>query len=248
MRHRGFTLMLVAVVFALLPSRSHASFHQVYVVEVFPGTAARPNAQYIMLQMYFPGQNLVAARSLTVFGAHDEVLANLTFTTNVANGADQATILIGTTEANTLFGIPRDLVMNAVIPLNGGKICWAGVDACRGAITPAAVPRHQRAARRSMHRPASSWARRCGAISGSTAIRPRLAWRTIPTTAPPTLSLPRRCRRTTRARRYASATAPTRAGSRSIPFSPCSTSRSAMPVCPGVRTALGVTTTSPPSR
>jgi hypothetical protein len=39
---------------------AQAAFHLMLVAEVFPGYASNPNAQYVELQMYFPGQNFVA--------------------------------------------------------------------------------------------------------------------------------------------------------------------------------------------
>ena len=44
-----------------------ATFHLMKVVEVFPGTAAAPNAQYVVIQMYATGQNFVAGHAITVF-------------------------------------------------------------------------------------------------------------------------------------------------------------------------------------
>ena len=61
---------LVALVFVLMPGRVSATFHLVKVVEVFAGATAEPMAQYVMLQMYFPGQTLVSGHKLGVFDAN----------------------------------------------------------------------------------------------------------------------------------------------------------------------------------
>jgi cysteine-rich repeat protein len=94
------------------------------VTEVFPGTAGSPSAQYIVLQMYAAGQNLVNGQTVRVFDAAGTVIGTFTFSANVTNGGSQTRILIATTEAVTLFGIPRDLAMTALIPLAGGKVCF----------------------------------------------------------------------------------------------------------------------------
>ena len=51
--------LALAVFAAGLATPASATFHLMKVVEVFRGTAASPNAQYVVLQMYSPGQNLV---------------------------------------------------------------------------------------------------------------------------------------------------------------------------------------------
>jgi len=105
---------------------AQAAFHLMLVVEVFPGYASNPNAQYVELQMYFPGQNFVAGHSVQVFDAAGGLLGTFTFPGSVPNGADQASILIATAEAQTLFGVTADLVMTPLIDPSGGKVCFDG--------------------------------------------------------------------------------------------------------------------------
>lgn len=104
------------------------SFHLVMVKEVYPGSDSAPNAQYVVLQMYALGQNLVAGKQVRVFNAANALVGTFTFATDVANGADQATLLIATPEAETFFGgagtLPADLAMSAAIPRLGGKVCF----------------------------------------------------------------------------------------------------------------------------
>jgi hypothetical protein len=94
------------------------------IVEVFPGTVAAPNAQYIVLQMYAAGQTLVSGHAVRVFNAAGTEVGTFNFSANVSNGTSQAKILIATTEAATLFGVAPNLTMTAVIPLAGGKVCF----------------------------------------------------------------------------------------------------------------------------
>jgi hypothetical protein len=96
------------------------------VVEVFPGYAASPNAQYVELQMYYPGQNFVHGHSVQVFDAAGTVVGTFTFPGDLANGANQAHILIATAEAQTLFGVTPDLIMTPSISASGGKACFDG--------------------------------------------------------------------------------------------------------------------------
>lgn len=107
-----------------------ATFHLMKVVEVFPGTAASPSAQYVVIQMYASGQNLVGGHALTVFNGAGALIGTFTFAGDVPNGANQAKILIATPQAQSFFGVNPDLVMSASVLSAGGKVCWAGTIDC----------------------------------------------------------------------------------------------------------------------
>jgi uncharacterized protein (TIGR03382 family) len=104
------------------------AFHLMKIVEVFPGTVGAPNAQYVRLQMFAVGQNLVTNHKVIVFNAAGTAVGTFTFTSNVPNGASQSSILIATTEAAALFKLSADLTMTAVIPRAGGKVCFDTID------------------------------------------------------------------------------------------------------------------------
>ena len=57
-------LALAAVALALSPVSARATFHLIKIREVYPGSSASPEAEYVELQMYASGQNLVAGHSL----------------------------------------------------------------------------------------------------------------------------------------------------------------------------------------
>ena len=126
LRRSGLFFLLAAI---LCPTHLSAAFHLMSIKEVFPGTAAAPNARYVMLQMYADGQNFVAGHPVIFYDASGAPTNTFTFTNNVANGSNQATILIATAEAQALFGITPDLMMTAaaMIPA-GGKVCFDTVD------------------------------------------------------------------------------------------------------------------------
>jgi cysteine-rich repeat protein len=108
---------------------SFADFHLMKVVEVFGGATASPNAQYVVLQMYFPGQTNLFGHGITVFDASGTLVdgGTFTFAGPVSNGLDQAKILIATSEAATFFGVTPNLVMMPVLPLAGGKVCFDAI-------------------------------------------------------------------------------------------------------------------------
>lgn len=108
----------------------HAIFHLMKIVEVFPGTAAAPSAQYVVIQMYAGGQNIVGGHEIAVFNAAGTPVATFTFPGNVSNGANQAKILIATPQAVSFFGLSADLTMSAAVMSAGGKVCFAGTIDC----------------------------------------------------------------------------------------------------------------------
>ena len=103
---------------------AHAALHLISITEVFPGAPAAPSAQYIELQMYAGGQTVVGGAFVVVYDASNAELGRFTFTANVPNGANQAQILIATTQAQTLFGVTANLTMTAILPRTGGKVCF----------------------------------------------------------------------------------------------------------------------------
>lgn len=119
---------MLAALPLLLLSATPDSFHFMSVKEVYPGSDAAPSAQYVVLQMWAPGQNLVGGKQIRVFNSANGLAGSFTFAADVADGADQASILIATAEAQTFFGVTADLVMTAVIPRLGGKVCFHDPD------------------------------------------------------------------------------------------------------------------------
>lgn len=124
MRMKHQAIVIAAVLTAAL-APAFATFHFMKIVEIFPGTAIAPNAQYVVLQMYASRQNLVAGHNVTVFDASDVPIATFTFPSDVGNGNNQAKILIATPQAQSFFGITADLTMTSAVLAAGGKACFA---------------------------------------------------------------------------------------------------------------------------
>jgi len=118
----------ILLFFAAAPP-SLADFHFMKIVEVFGGAAASPNAQYVELKMFAGGQTNLGGHWVRVFDAAGALVGGgtFTFTGPVGNGANQATILIGTSEAASFFGVTPDLLMTPVLPLAGGKVCFDAI-------------------------------------------------------------------------------------------------------------------------
>jgi len=120
---------IVSILMGLVSAApAHAAFHLMKIAEVFAGCPASPNAQYVVLQMYSGGQNFVNGHSIVVSDSAGTVVGTFSFPANVANGANQAKILIATTEASSFFSVTPNLTMTAVIPRRGGRICFDSID------------------------------------------------------------------------------------------------------------------------
>jgi len=120
------TAVVVAVVAIATPAT--ASFHLMKIREVFAGSTADPDAQYVVLQMFSAGQSQVGGHSVTVFDGHGANVGTFTFAGAVADGSNQATILVATAEAETMFGVAADLAMLPVLDPVAGKVCFDSAD------------------------------------------------------------------------------------------------------------------------
>lgn len=123
---RATVVAVLLVGAAGVPAR--AAFHLMKITEVFPGTPANPDAQYVELQMYAGGQNVVGGHAVRILDASGTEVGRATFPSSVASGADQATILVATTQAQALFSLTADLTLGVTIPLAGGAVCFDSID------------------------------------------------------------------------------------------------------------------------
>jgi hypothetical protein len=120
--------LLAALALAAGAAPAAANFHFMSVAEVFGGSPAAPDAQYVVLRMYAAGQNFVAGHALDLYDQDELALGSVVFADDLANGADQARILIATSTAERLFGITADLRLPAALRVAGGKLCFRTVD------------------------------------------------------------------------------------------------------------------------
>lgn len=135
----GLILAALAVATLLPAAPAQASFHLMKIREVGGGNFASFNDSYVELQMYAAGQNLTNGHTLN-FWDHDDATPTPTiFTANVANGKDQATILIGDTAVANADATNMALSTMAQGPGAGGAlICWENIDCVSIGTGPAA--------------------------------------------------------------------------------------------------------------
>jgi len=119
-------IVLVALAAALLAVPSaQATFHEMSIREVYPGGA--DDASYVELQMWAPGQNFVKGHHLVAYDSTGNVTDNFAFPSNVANGANQSTVLLADTSYPVVFDEkPAPDASDASLNLSpaGGAVCW----------------------------------------------------------------------------------------------------------------------------
>jgi hypothetical protein len=101
---------------------AQATFHLIKVREVYAGSA---DDSYVELQMYAAGQYLLAGHAMTVYDSSGKLVHSSTFTTDLANFQNQATVLVGDSGVQGEFGVKPNLVDSELaIPAAGGAACW----------------------------------------------------------------------------------------------------------------------------
>ncbi|HET6570924.1 MAG TPA: hypothetical protein VFG58_05490 [Solirubrobacterales bacterium] len=120
---------LAAAALAIAPAAASATFHLMSVREVYPGSGASPEAEYVELQMYATGQNLVAGHSIDFLDAAGTQVGTASFGADAPNGANQSTLVAATPAAESQFGVAADAGMPAgLLDPTGGAVCWESLD------------------------------------------------------------------------------------------------------------------------
>jgi hypothetical protein len=130
MRRPG--ILIAALVFLLAlawPGAALATFHEMSIRELYPGSLAQPESEYVELQMWAPGQNLVGGHVLKTYNASGGVTSSNTFAGDVSGSANQSTILLAAPAAETEFGVSADTALSAgELEPAGGAACWENLD------------------------------------------------------------------------------------------------------------------------
>lgn len=123
-------LIRCAVALALFCSAfaAQAAFHFMSIREVYAGSLANPDSQYVLLQMRQASQNNLLGHSVYVYNAAGTQIQRTTFSAAVPNGANQAFVLIATSQAQTEFGVTPNLLMTPSLLRAGGRVCFDNYD------------------------------------------------------------------------------------------------------------------------
>jgi hypothetical protein len=128
----ALALLIGAVVSLIAAPAAQATFHLISIREVYPGSAALPQASYVELQMYEGGQNFVGGHGVTLYNSTGGVIGTFAFASSLPGpSVSQQAILVGDSGVESAFGVKPDLVNSAFnVPASGGAACWAGSIDC----------------------------------------------------------------------------------------------------------------------
>lgn len=119
----------VLILLLLAAQPALATFHEMMVREVYPGSAAHPNSQYVELQMWSPGQNLVGGHQITAYDKSGSPVGTAAFAHDVNGDANQSTLIVATPEAESEFGLTADAgLAPGLLDPAGGAVCWESLD------------------------------------------------------------------------------------------------------------------------
>ena len=130
MRKPGTPIVALVSLLALAwPAAASATFHEMSIRELYPGSVAQPESEYVELQMWAPGQNLVGGHVLKTYNASGGVTSANTFAGDVSGSANQSTILLATAGAEAEFGVSPDTALSpGKLDPAGGAVCWENLD------------------------------------------------------------------------------------------------------------------------
>lgn len=139
--------MLFALLALAVSAAPASAASPLKVREVFPGTAAAPLAEYVMLQMTAAGQNDVDGQVVAFYDLSGSTtpIGSFTLPSDVANGASQRTILLATAEAGTLLGgdaASPDFTLPSADRMSpaGGAVCFTGAAGSEDCVTWGSIP------------------------------------------------------------------------------------------------------------
>jgi hypothetical protein len=130
MGRRALAACLAALLLLLIAPAARATFHLIQIREVYPGSAANPAAEYVELQMFASGQNLVKGHFVRTYDGGGNETGTSAFSANVTRDANQSTLLLATPQAEEQFGIVADAPLSPAGQLSpaGGAVCWEAID------------------------------------------------------------------------------------------------------------------------
>lgn len=117
---RAIALVVALAALAASAAPAQATFHLMKIVEVGQSSPAGPD--YVVLQMYAPGQNLVGGKLIRSYDNAGNPLDTFTFPSNVTAADSQRTIYVARDDGLPL-GMPDFVSANLVVPANGA-VCF----------------------------------------------------------------------------------------------------------------------------
>jgi hypothetical protein len=134
-RALGIGLIVAVIGGAFVAPPARADHHLVFISEVFLGTNGAADAQFVELTAFEDGQQNVEGASINLYARRGGRLQKTVFPANVATFDKGDSLIVGTPQAETLFGITADLEMPAQDRRDiarGGAACFVSDDPAFG--------------------------------------------------------------------------------------------------------------------
>jgi len=113
-------------VLGLGAASASATFHLIKVREVFPGTTAQAESDYVELQFFSPFQNQVQLGQLRVYNANGSTASTFPPAGPLANTDNQRTLLIADSSFGSVFPAVTPDSTDSSLDLSpvAGAVCW----------------------------------------------------------------------------------------------------------------------------
>ncbi len=128
----------IAFLALVLAPPVEAVFHMSLISEIMASYDGDPSVQFVEIRMSASNQNQIVDAVIAVFDADGNFMTDaIVFPMNVTNFASGTRTIVGTPSFETVSGLTPDFTMAAVLPTDGGMVCYGGGD---GAIFAAQDP------------------------------------------------------------------------------------------------------------
>lgn len=119
---------LLAATLGFVPN-AEAAFHIMRIREVLAQFGGDPRIQFIELEMFAAGQNLVAGHTLLFQDADGSPRGEFAMANNVAGSTNGSSILLGTAAFQAAFNVAPDFVIpEGLLAPFSGRVCFESID------------------------------------------------------------------------------------------------------------------------
>ena len=123
-----WALLAATLLFFLTPQQASALFHRMHIDEVMAGAGGDSSIQFVELRMEASGQNQIVNHTIQFYNASGAQTGTFTFSGNVTNAANGASILIGTTAFDSASSVTPDFFMSSDVVAPDGRVCFENID------------------------------------------------------------------------------------------------------------------------
>ena len=121
-------LVLILGLLAASSASAEVSHAGVGIREIYPGSVAQPDSEYVELQLWADQENPRAGDTVRTYNVAGALTNTDAFTSTSTVSASEGTLLLATPAAIAQFGVSADLPMTPGLDPAGGAVCWGAFD------------------------------------------------------------------------------------------------------------------------